>query len=85
MTARQFFCPGYKLYGATEFLGICYVFEGDVGDTFGFDLLGVNVLSKRQRGKNADLAAGIVTFDIGGRVLFRKTQATKETSVSNCN
>ena len=56
---------------AAQLIGVCNILERNLADALAGDLIRVKLVAKGKVSQDADLAAGIVTLDIRGRVLFR--------------
>ena len=59
-----------QLDDAAELVGVCDVLKGDLGDALAGNRIRVELVAVGEVGKDADLAAGIVTLNVGGRVLL---------------
>ena len=55
---------------AAQLVGIRNILERDLADAFAGDLVRVELVAKGKVSQDADLAAGIMSLDIRGRVLF---------------
>lgn len=62
------FCASEQFNHAAVIADISNVFQSDFGNAFGVDAVGVNVFAEAKRRQNANFAAGVLPFDIGGRV-----------------
>ena len=59
-----------QLDNAAQLVGVCYVLEGDLSDALAGNLIRIELIAVSKVGQNADLAAGVVTLDVSGRVLL---------------
>ena len=59
-----------QLDNAAQLIGVCYVLEGDLGDALAGNLIRIELIAVSEVGQNADLAAGVVTLDVSGRILL---------------
>ena len=68
----------YQLYYTAEIIGRLNIVKRNVGYSLGGDLFGINVLAEAQSRQYADLAAGVVTLNVGRRIAFGKAFFLRE-------
>ena len=68
----------YQLDSAAQNISSSYICQVYLGDTLCVDAFRINVLAENQRGNNADLTAGIMSFNISCRILFSVAKLLSE-------
>ena len=61
-----------ELDGHSHFFGVHHILFGDLRDTLCINIFKIHLLSRDKRGKDRDLAAGVITFHISGWICLRK-------------
>ncbi len=68
LPSRLLFGTADQFDNAAPTCSILDVLQRQLGDSLGVNRLGIDMAAKRQRSQDADFPAGIMTFDIRGRI-----------------